>query len=85
MKRILLIVLWPVAFWVVTMIVGMFGFGLLGLAGVESWDASWLLAIGFTWSWIFIGMPILGLVLALLGKLPGTRKVKKGLEDAAYR
>jgi hypothetical protein len=35
-----------------------------------------MLGIGMTWSVIFFGMPALGLILALLGKLPGTRRNK---------
>jgi hypothetical protein len=76
MKRAIFIILWSVGFAVLTLVVGMLSFGLLGSAGMASWRESTILVIGRSWSVIFFGMPVLGLVLGLLGKLPGTTRTK---------
>ena len=76
MKRVTFIILWTIAFAVLTLLVGGLSFALLGRAGAESWNQDTIVKIGVSWSVIFFGMPVLGLVLGLLGKLPGTKRSK---------
>jgi len=58
------------------MSLGMIGFRLLGQIGVAKFSSSILLAVSMCWAIVFYGMPVLGLVLGLRGKLPGTKKIK---------
>ncbi len=76
MKRITFIVLWPIVFWIVAMFFGMVGFRLLGQIGTTAFSSSILLAMSMCWAVVFYGMPVLGLILGLRGKLPGTKKIK---------
>ena len=76
MKRATFIILWTIAFAVLTLLVGGLVFALLGRAGAESWSQATIVKLGMSWSVIFFGMPVLGLILGLLGKLPGTKRSK---------
>jgi hypothetical protein len=77
MKRVGKIIFWMVVFFVLTLETGAIGLILLGYAGWSSWGLSdsTLLRIGISWSLILWGMPVIGLILGLLGKLPGTKRV----------
>jgi hypothetical protein len=77
MKRAVFIILWSVGFAGLTLVVGMLSFGLLGIAGMASWRESRILVIGRSWSVILFGMPVLGLILGLLGKLQGTTRPER--------
>ena len=76
MKRISLVILWTIVFAILTLLGGMLCFGLLGFAGIASWKPSIVVLIGRTWSILAVAVPLLGLALGLLGKLPGTRRAK---------
>lgn len=47
--------------------------GILGLAGIERWQQSTVVLIGRTLSYSSIAAPVVGLILGLYGKLPGTK------------
>ena len=76
MKRVIFIVLWTVMFFVITFIAGMVSFGLFSFAGIESWKQSTIVFFGRSWSVMIFGVPVLGLVLGLFGKLPGTKRIR---------
>ena len=76
MKRAIIIIGWTIAFAVVTWLFGFIAFPLLLSHGYapSSYSAQW--DITMIWLVVFFSMPVLGLVLGLLGKLPGTKKSK---------
>ena len=76
MRRTIFIVLLTVVFTVLTFIAGVVGFALLGFSGTASWREATVVFIGRSWSVLFFGMPVLGLVLGSFGKLPGTRRIE---------
>ena len=76
MRRVIFIILWTVAFAVLTLLAGCVGFALLGHVKMESWSQSAVVRLGMGWSVIFFGVPTVGLILGLLGKLPGTKRRK---------
>ncbi len=76
-KKVFFTVLWTAVFAGVTLIAGMVGFGLLGLAGLAAWKGSTVVFIGKTWSLVLFAMPVLGLILSLFGVLPGTHCKRK--------
>jgi hypothetical protein len=76
MKRTITIISWTIAFAVVTWLIGFIAFPLLASGGYVSSSSSTQMAITMIWLVLFFSMPVLGLVLGLLGKLPGTKKSK---------
>lgn len=77
MKRITFIVLWTVVFAVLTLIAGMVGFSVLGHFRMETWNQSTVVRVGESWAIIFFGMPVVGFILGLFDKLPGTKQIKR--------
>ena len=76
MRRTAFIGLWTVGLTTAMLVVGIIGFALLGFAGVPSWNQSTVVLIGRCWSVAFFGVPVVGFVLGVVGKLPGTRRTK---------
>ena len=76
-RKVLFTVMWTIVFAVITFIAGMVGFAVLSFAGIASWKESTVVLIGRTWSVVFFTIPVLGLVLSLLGVLPGTRNKRQ--------
>ena len=75
-RKIVISVLWAVAFAAVGFLGEMVIYAILGLAGVASWKPSTVVFIGRGLSFLFFGMPVLGLILGLRGVLPGTRQLR---------
>jgi hypothetical protein len=76
MKRIAFIILWTVVFTVLGLISNYF-FGRSGAAiriHYEDGNTAFTSA-GIACFAIFLGLPLLGVILGLLGRLPGTKRV----------
>ena len=76
MKKIMFVILWTVAFAVLGFIAAMIYFCILGNAGMASWSQAACLRAGMSSAVLFYGIPLLGLILGLCGKLPGTKRVQ---------
>ena len=76
MKRAIIIIGWTIAFAVVTSLFLVIAITLLALGGhvpaspSTQWDITIIELV------VFFSMPVIGLVLGLLGKLPGTKRSK---------
>lgn len=94
-KRGAFILVWTVAFPLIYMIFSMLMFGVIGLLGLlpalppnltpETMTPAMKLVatFGMIWAWLFWLSPIVGLILAIRGVLPGTRRQKiEGPHDA---
>ena len=78
MKRLLFIILWTVGLIPVAFILFM-GLGvLLGLAGAASWKLTTLELIGRMLAFGITGIPLTGMLLGILGILPGTKRKSVG-------
>jgi hypothetical protein len=74
MKRLVCIVLWTVCFAVMTFSVWMMTWDWLGRSGIATvWTDSTVNLIRGMVSCTYFAMPLLGLILGLFGKLPGTK------------
>ena len=70
------IILWAVAFFVATMIVG--SIVLPVLCKIEGWNFPVVpMGVGMVWAVISIGSPLVALSLGSRGILPGTKKQNK--------
>jgi len=76
MKRPIFIILWTAGFAALALIIGCLGFALLGFVGMATWKEATVVLVGRGWSAIAFGVPVVGLLLGLLGKLPGTGRIK---------
>jgi hypothetical protein len=76
MKRAFIIIGWTIAFPVVAWLFAYFVFPLLMRAGLESLSSSTQITVSMIWLGLFFCLPMIGLVLGLLGRLPGTKKSK---------
>ena len=74
MKRAIIIIGWTIAFAVATWLLDFVASLLLVGHAPSSYSTQWVMTMIFLV--VFFSMPVLGLVLGLLGKLPGTRKNK---------
>lgn len=73
-RRIIFSVLWAGVFATATFLAEMLIFAILGFAGIASWNQSTVVLIGRCLSLLLFAMPLLGLILGLRGRLPGTRQ-----------
>lgn len=77
MKRVVFIVLWTAIFAIMTLSVWMIAWRWLMSSGIARvWTQDLVDRIQALAYLTYIAMPLLGLMLALFGKLPGTRLVK---------
>jgi len=77
MKRIVFIVLWTVCFAVMTFTAWLITWDWLVRAEIATgWTGSTVDLIQQISLWTYFAMPVLGVILGLFGKLPGTRLVK---------
>jgi hypothetical protein len=68
------IILWALAFWVITVIVGTVVFQTLKIGGM-AWPPP--VTVTEIWTVISLGSPLVGLSLGSRGILPGTAKANK--------
>jgi len=74
MKRVIIIIGWAIAFAVVTWLFLVIAITLLASGGHVPASSSTQWDITIIELVLFFSMPVVGLVLGLLGKLPGTKK-----------
>jgi len=77
MKRAIIIIGWTIAFTVVTWLFYFVAAMLLVGHVPSSYSTQWAMTV--IQLVVFFSMPVLGLVLGLLGKLPGTKKSKSSI------
>jgi hypothetical protein len=86
-KKMLFSVVWTAGFPVVYMLFSMLMFGVLGKLGLgqgmspdptKMTPGLWGIAVfGMIWASLFWASPLVGLVLSILGVLPGTRRKRE--------
>jgi hypothetical protein len=81
-KKILLSLIWAIAFQVIYFLASMLMLAALGLAGFDKASPPREHSVGWyafgitagTWAWLFWASPVIGFALAFFGRLPGTRR-----------
>ena len=83
MKRVMFIILWPVGFFLMALTMSMGMFAVLGYTkAIDNLAPMTVGKIGAVWALLFWSMPVLGLILGLCGRLPGTHRKREDSHDA---